>query len=317
VSKTDPSTSANDRYYAYDESGHLLGEYLANGARVQEYVWLDDTLVAVLSSHDGSTYQYVETDHLGTPRAVIKPSTNEIVWRWNLTPTAFGEHAPVQDPDADSTDYVLNLRYPGQWYDAESGNHYNYFRDYDPNTGRYIESDPIGLLGGGLTYAYVRSRPLRKYDPLGLVDLNLYGTSDPSHNGAEKYNSKNGSFTVGGHGNPTIMVDQFGNPLTATQLAKMILASKKYMPGQTVEIYACNVGRDPEDGTKSFAEQVAVALNNGSRVGGADDFVWFEHEGRNVLIAPIKGSTITWRNFTRGDGAPGPEMSHTGGLVFY
>jgi hypothetical protein len=53
------------------------------------YVWLDDTLVAVLSSHDGSRYQYVETDHLGTPRAIVKLSTDEIVWRWNLTPTAF------------------------------------------------------------------------------------------------------------------------------------------------------------------------------------------------------------------------------------
>ncbi|MFO2207069.1 RHS repeat-associated core domain-containing protein, partial [Pseudomonas aeruginosa] len=42
----------------------------------------------------------------------------------------------------------VNLRFPGQYYDAESGLHYNYFRDYDPETGRYVESDPIGLTGG-------------------------------------------------------------------------------------------------------------------------------------------------------------------------
>jgi RHS repeat-associated protein len=169
VSKTIAAGNASNRYYTYDESGHLLGEYLASGARVQEYVWLDDTLVAVLSDHDGTTYQYVETDHLGTPRAIINPANNTIVWRWNLTNTAFGEHAPVADPDANAISYTFNLRYPGQWYDAESKLHYNYFRDYDPLNGRYVESDPIGVGGGVTTYAYVNSNPLIFTDALGLT----------------------------------------------------------------------------------------------------------------------------------------------------
>jgi RHS repeat-associated protein len=64
--------------------------------------------------------------------------------------------------------YVYNLRYPGQYYDSETGLNYNYYRDYDPATGRYVESDPIGLSGGINTYAYGASTPVIYIDPLGL-----------------------------------------------------------------------------------------------------------------------------------------------------
>lgn len=167
VSKVQSAGHANNRYYFYDEAGHLLGEYLANGTRVQEYVWLDDQLVAVLSDHDASTYQFVETDHLGTPRAVVHPTENNIVWRWNITNTAFGEHAATNNPDADAVTYTFNLRYPGQYYDAESTLHYNYFRDYEPGTGRYVQSDPIGQAGGLSTFEYVLGNPLQLVDPAG------------------------------------------------------------------------------------------------------------------------------------------------------
>jgi RHS repeat-associated protein len=64
---------------------------------------------------------------------------------------------------------VYNLRFPGQYYDVETGLAYNYRRDYDPATGRYIESDPIGLDGGSSsTYIYVDDSPLVGVDPLGL-----------------------------------------------------------------------------------------------------------------------------------------------------
>jgi RHS repeat-associated protein len=60
---------------------------------------------------------------------------------------------------------------PGQYFDAETGTHYNYFRDYDPTLGRYIESDPAGLRGGTNTYGYVDQRPLITFDPYGLVSF--------------------------------------------------------------------------------------------------------------------------------------------------
>ena len=64
-------------------------------------------------------------------------------------------------------------RFPGQYYDAESGLHYNTFRDYDPTTGRYIESDPIRLRGGVNTYGYVGGNPLSHIDPYGLQEPGL------------------------------------------------------------------------------------------------------------------------------------------------
>jgi RHS repeat-associated protein len=62
---------------------------------------------------------------------------------------------------------ALDQGFPGQYYDAETGHNYNNFRDYDPATGRYIESDPIGLGGGLNTYSYVDGNPLSGIDPAG------------------------------------------------------------------------------------------------------------------------------------------------------
>ena len=74
-----------------------------------------------------------------------------------------------QDPDQDGIATDIPLRFAGQVFDADTGLHYNYFRDYDPWTGRYIQSDPIGLEGGLNTYGYVQGNPLRFVDPAGLA----------------------------------------------------------------------------------------------------------------------------------------------------
>jgi RHS repeat-associated protein len=112
---------------------------------------------------------YVHTDQLNTPRKVTDTAN---VLRWSWDPTPFGEGTPVQNPGG-QPNFLYNLRFPGQYFDLESNLNYNYFRDYDPAIGRYVESDPIGLAGGSLTtYAYVSGNPLLRIDPFGLEDCN-------------------------------------------------------------------------------------------------------------------------------------------------
>jgi RHS repeat-associated protein len=108
---------------------------------------------------------YVWSDNLGTPRQITDAS-NVSRWEW-ATNDPFGNNAPNENPASVGT-FSYNLRFPGQYYDVEMAKHYNYFRDYDPSTGRYLQSDPIGLTGGLNTYAYVLSSPLRRADPRGL-----------------------------------------------------------------------------------------------------------------------------------------------------
>jgi RHS repeat-associated protein len=90
---------------------------------------------------------------------------NGLMWRWDADP--FGTALPNQNPASLGT-FIYNLRFPGQYYQAETGTNYNYFRDYDPAVGRYIESDPIGLRAGANTYVYARGNAVLFRDPLGL-----------------------------------------------------------------------------------------------------------------------------------------------------
>ncbi|XQA65187.1 RHS repeat-associated core domain-containing protein [Xanthomonas sacchari] len=164
-------------YTLYDESGHWLGDYDNNGAVLQQAIWLDDLPVGVLAK---TTLRYVQPDHLGTPRAVIDPVRDVAIWRWDLKGEAFGTTAPDQDPDKDGTAFVFDMRFPGQRYDALSGLNQNYFRDYEPGTGRYVQSDPIGLTGGISTFSFAASSPFNSFDPQGLRKWDFDGPGDTS-----------------------------------------------------------------------------------------------------------------------------------------
>ncbi len=159
-------------HFVYDEQGRLLGEYDGAGTIIQETVWLDELPVAILRPVVGQTPLvintfYVHADHLGSPRAVTNRGKNGLRWTWdNVDP--FGGNAANPSPTGD-LEFNYPLRFPGQYYDAETGLHYNNFRDYDPAIGRYVQSDPIGLKGGVNTYAYVLNSPISNRDVLGLA----------------------------------------------------------------------------------------------------------------------------------------------------
>ena len=160
---------ANNTYTVYDEAGHWLGDYDSSGAPLQQALWMDDLPVGLLAN--GNQLHYLQPDHLGTPRVVIEVARNVPVWTWDVKGEAFGNTAPDQNPDGDANNFVLDMRFPGQRFDAVSGLNYNYFRDYDSTTGRYLESDPIGLKGGPSTYAYVGGDPYSFIDSSGLVRI--------------------------------------------------------------------------------------------------------------------------------------------------
>ncbi|HEJ1400964.1 TPA: RHS repeat protein, partial [Pseudomonas aeruginosa] len=161
--------------YLYGPDGQLLGEAEHDGSgrklRAQYYLWLDSLPLATIDAdYDAQgkvgnpTLLYLHGDHLDTPRLATDAS-GQIAWQWQSD--AFGRGEALSQGSTQ-----VNLRFPGQYYDAESGLHYNYFRDYDPETGRYVESDPIGLAGGLNTYVYVEGNPLAYVDEWGHSKTN-------------------------------------------------------------------------------------------------------------------------------------------------
>ena len=175
VVTTPAGTRTENRYvvttYAYDQNNRLIGEYPNDGSPDTEYVWFGDTPVGIIKRNPtvyGGIYLYaIHADHLNTPR-VILDAQGQVRWRWMGEP--FGASPAEEQPTAGLTPFQQNLRFPGQQYEAFGGRHYNHFRDYDPTTGRYVQSDPIGLAGGINTYAYVDGNPLSRTDRLGLFD---------------------------------------------------------------------------------------------------------------------------------------------------
>jgi RHS repeat-associated protein len=146
--------------YAYDEEGRTIGEY--RGSHAVETVYLGSTPLAVVTPQ--AEYA-IFADHIDTPVTVSSVSSRATVWDWRAR-DAFGASEPVVSQDS-SLPY-FNHRFSGQVFDSESGLFYNYYRDYDPQSGRYIQSDPIGLAGGINTYGYVEGNPLSYVDPDGL-----------------------------------------------------------------------------------------------------------------------------------------------------
>jgi RHS repeat-associated protein len=144
------------RVFHYNHLGYLISETTETGQTLVEYIYLGNKLLALIQ---GEQVYYFHNDHLGTPQ-VLTNDNGSIAWKATYAP--FGEAQVLIET-------VKNpFRFMGQYYDQETGLHYNYFRYYDPKTGRYITPDPIGLWGGINLFSYVANSPLHYIDPYGL-----------------------------------------------------------------------------------------------------------------------------------------------------
>ncbi len=159
-------------WFIYDFLDNLVTESDGTGTIHTEYLYRGSARLAKVDiSQSGSAeLYYYMNDRLGTPEALIDQNET-VVWEAVYKP--FGE-ADVHP----ASSIVNNLRLPGQYYDSETGLHFNYYRYYDPGIGRYLTPDPIGLAGGINLYAYVLNNPIRNTDPFGLDPGDSFPSAD-------------------------------------------------------------------------------------------------------------------------------------------
>ena len=149
--------------FHYSLNGQIIAESNSAGTITAEYVYLNGQ---PLTKMEGANTYYYHNDHLATPQKMTDAS-GTVVWAADYKP--FGE-AVI----AVST-ITNNLRFPGQYYDTETGLHYNYYRDYNPVIGQYVEKDPIGLAERiNNLYIYARNSPVKLIDPNGLWAASIH-----------------------------------------------------------------------------------------------------------------------------------------------
>ncbi len=203
------------QHYLYDGQRHRTAELDAQGRLTRQYVWLGDQLLAVIDSPQplalrapaegvfeslwrtaqtawerlsgaAPSVHYVHVNHLGAPVAATD-ERGQTTWAADYAPfgqrlasqsSGFIKTATGQEPPSNAHGLRLDLRLPGQWEDEETGLYHNDQRYYDPQAGRYLSPDPLGLAGGLNAYAYADNNPLGFADPLGLVLFAFDGTDN-------------------------------------------------------------------------------------------------------------------------------------------
>lgn len=155
----------------YGPDGNRMAEFeydpvAGTSTLLREYLWFEGKPIAVI---EGGVVYYVRSDHIGRP-VFATDATGAKVWEVTYLPFG-GVHTSSGTPIA--------LRFPGQWFQSESGLHQNWMRDYDPTTGRYIQADPLGLVDGASVYGYVRQNPGRYVDPRGEQSISIGGGFAP------------------------------------------------------------------------------------------------------------------------------------------
>jgi RHS repeat-associated protein len=138
--------------------------------KTREYIWLpandnstvDLPLAVIDISGTTATVLYVHADHLGRPIRMTSPTKTTV---WQATWKPWGEVQTLSGTNSN------NLRYPGQYFQIETGLHYNHHRMYDPVTGRYTQADPLRFVDGPSVYAYAKNSPYMYTDREGQCPI--------------------------------------------------------------------------------------------------------------------------------------------------
>ena len=148
--------------FHYDFDGNIIAESLSDGTMTAEYLYMGGSRLAKVDVNTEALYYY-SNNYLGTP-LLLTDDTGKVVWDTDYKPFGEATVSPISNVEN-------NFRFAGQYFDEETGLHYNYHRYYDPKIGRYLTPDPIGLLGGINLYAYAGNNPINAIDPLGLASV--------------------------------------------------------------------------------------------------------------------------------------------------
>jgi len=283
--------------YVYAGFNQLLAEY--TDGQWTSYLSIGSEPIALVRNNQ---IVYLHGDHLGRPQ-VATNTGQQVVWK--AANRAFDRSVTLDTVGG------LNLGFPGQYFDAESGLWHNGYREYEASLGRYLQSDPIGLAGGVNTYAYVGGNPVSLVDPFGLVDLNYSPAWDypDVRMGLQLIQSPRGVLTVGIHFNGNNFIGPDGQPWTPEQLADRIKRDTPNLSDyNAVRLYACRSGSKGSDG-RIPAQVLANALRK--IVQAPTQYVWTA----NNPLAPYQGTygktpsggidranPGSWENFLPGGG---------------
>jgi RHS repeat-associated protein len=152
--------------FLYDFDGNIIAEGQLDGSIISDYLYIFGNRIAIVDVETGAYYYYLN-NYLGTP-ILMTNDNGEVVWEASYKP--FGE-ALISS----GMGVINNFRFPGQYYDQYTEINYNYHRYYEPNIGRYLSPDPVGIVGNNSLFIYVQNDPINFYDPHGLIKWNVVG----------------------------------------------------------------------------------------------------------------------------------------------
>ncbi|WP_175463629.1 RHS repeat-associated core domain-containing protein [Methylomonas sp. LWB] len=248
--------------YVYDQADHLVFEYSAAGWR--NYVWLGDIPLAVVDQRpDGSLVNlaYIETDFTNTPRFLRRAvgDLTQPIWAWPIAP--YGDTPALEDPDGDGVKTAFNLRYPGQYYDAFSGLHYNHTRYFSPRAGRYLQPDLVGLEGGTNVYTYANGNPVSYTDPTGTWAFEAVASFFESINFSSMFSS--GGFFSG-------------------LVSNVSIGAATVVGGVVAAVYPSSLGSD-----ETFSIQAAQNSSNETEASVDPDVVQDEYDSLEACVGCV------------------------------